>query len=117
MICAGSPRRRPRPTESCRRGTETEQVDYEAELAVVIDWYALVVGIEPTRQFEGGAWLSNDAANHRPALLTIPGMEDDPDKIRHTGATREENHRRAYSGEFTPEKPLDLRLPEAVAGK
>lgn len=180
-------------------------------LQEMIDWYALVVGIEPTHRFEGGAWLSNDAANHRLALLTIPGMEDDPDKIRHTGihhtafeypsmhdlldtytrlkeheilphacldhgmtmsfyyvdpdgnsvelqydqygdwskskewmhtapefaanpigvnvdpeqvvaardagATRGEIHRRAYSGEFTPEKPLDLRLPDPVAGK
>jgi catechol 2,3-dioxygenase len=179
-------------------------------LQEMIDWYALVVGIEPTHQFEGGAWLSNDAANHRLALLTVPGMEDDPDKIRHTGihhtafeypsmddlldtytrltkheilphacldhgmtmsfyyvdpdgnsvelqydqygdwsqskewmhtapefaanpigvnvdpeqvvaardagATREEIHRRAYAGEFTPEKTLDLRLPEPVVG-
>lgn len=54
-------------------------------LQEMIDWYARVVGIEPTHRFEGGAWLSNDAANHRLALLTIPGMEDDPDKIRHTG--------------------------------
>ncbi len=54
-------------------------------LQEMIDWYALVVGIEPTHQYEGGAWLSNDAANHRLALLTVPGMEDDPDKVRHTG--------------------------------
>jgi catechol 2,3-dioxygenase len=36
-------------------------------------------------QYEGGAWLSNDSANHRLALLTVPGMQDDPDKVRHTG--------------------------------
>jgi catechol 2,3-dioxygenase len=174
----------------------------------MIDWYGLVIGIEVTHQFAGGAWLSNDAANHRLALLTMPGMEDDPDKIRHTGlhhtayeyssmhdlldsyvrlkgegivphgcldhgmtmsfyyvdpdgnsvelqcdeygdwakskqfmhtspefaaepigvsidpdqvvaardggATPDELHRRAYSGEFTPDEPLDLRLPVAA---
>lgn len=178
-------------------------------LQEMIDWYALVVGIEATHQFEGGAWLSNDAANHRLALLTLPGMEDDPDKLRHTGihhtayeypsmddllntytrlkghgivphacldhgmtmsfyyldpdgnsvelqydqhgdwakskewmhtapefaanpigvnvdpdqivaardtgATMQEIHDRAYSGEFTPERPLDLRLPVPAA--
>ncbi len=178
-------------------------------LQEMIDWYGLVVGIDVTHQFEGGAWLSNDAANHRIALLMVPGMEDDPDKIRHTGLhhtafeypsmnhlldtyvrlaghgivphacldhgmtmsfyyvdpdgnsvelqcdefgdwskskefmhtspefaadpigvhidpdqvvaardageTPEEVHRQAYSGKFTPEKPLDLRLPEPVA--
>lgn len=178
-------------------------------LQEMIDWYALVVGIEPTHQFEGGAWLTNDDANHRLALLTVPGMEDDPNKIRHTGihhtayeypsmddllhtytrlkehgvvphccldhgmtmsfyyvdpdgnsvelqydqhgdwskskewmhtspefaanpigvnvnpdqivaareagATMQEVHRRAYSGEFTPEEPLDLRLPVPAA--
>ncbi len=33
---------------------------------------------------------------------------------RDAGATPEELHRRAYSGEFTPEAPLDLRLPVPV---
>lgn len=54
-------------------------------LQVLIDWYGAVVGMTPTHQFEGGAWLTNDAANHRLALLTVPGLEDDPDKLRHTG--------------------------------
>jgi catechol 2,3-dioxygenase len=54
-------------------------------LQEMIDWYALAVGMSPNHQFEGGAWLTNDGANHRLALLTTPGMEDDPDKIKHTG--------------------------------
>ncbi len=172
-------------------------------LQEVIDWYGLVVGTTVTHQFEGGAWLSNDAANHRLALLTAP--EDDPLKLQHSGlhhiafeytlmndlldtyvrlkghgivphacldhgmtmslyyvdpdgnsvelqydefgdwaqskqwmhtapefaanpigvpvdpdlmvaardagASREELHARAYAGEFTPDQPLDLRLP------
>lgn len=54
-------------------------------LQEMIDWYALVVGIEVTHRFEGGAWLTNDLANHRLALLSVPGLKDDPDKLRHTG--------------------------------
>jgi len=51
----------------------------------MIDWYRLVIGAEVTHQFAGGAWLSNDGANHRIALLTVPELEDDPDKLQHTG--------------------------------
>src|SRR5712692_9126507 len=38
-----------------------------------------------TYQFPGGAWLTNDAANHRPALLTSSPLSDDPDKLAHAG--------------------------------
>jgi catechol 2,3-dioxygenase len=54
-------------------------------LREMIDWYGTVVGLEPTFQYDGGAWLTNDAANHRLALLCVPGLSDDPDKIAHTG--------------------------------
>ncbi len=54
-------------------------------LQEMIDWYALVVGMKPNHQFEGGAWLTNDAANHRLALLAPPGIVDDPDKISRSG--------------------------------
>lgn len=36
----------------------------------MIDWYATTVGLTTVFQFPGGAWLTNDAANHRLALLT-----------------------------------------------
>lgn len=172
-------------------------------LQEMIDWYGLVVGAEVTHQFPAGAWLSNDRANHRIALLRAPA--DDPLKLEHAGlhhtayeyesmdqmidsyvrlkghgiiphacldhgmtmsfyyldpdgnsvelqydefgdwaqskewmktapeftanpigvtvdpelilaardagATRQELHARAYAGEFTPDAPLDLRLP------
>ncbi len=52
-------------------------------LQEIIDWYGLVVGMRVNHQFEGGAWLSNDNANHRLALLTAP--EEDPQKLRHAG--------------------------------
>jgi catechol-2,3-dioxygenase len=54
-------------------------------LQEMIDWYATVVGMETLFQFPGGAWLSNDTANHRLALLTSPRMSDDSDKLVHTG--------------------------------
>ncbi len=55
------------------------------KLQAMIDWYTAVVGVEVTFQFPGGAWLTNDAANHRIALLAMPGYADDPEKDRHTG--------------------------------
>jgi catechol 2,3-dioxygenase len=54
-------------------------------LREMIDWYALVVGMRPTYAFPGGAWLSNDAANHRLALLSTPLVRDDPEKLVHAG--------------------------------
>jgi len=54
-------------------------------LEAMIDWYGLVVGLKPTFLFPGGAFLTNDAANHRLALLVWPGTVDDPRKQEHTG--------------------------------
>jgi catechol 2,3-dioxygenase len=51
----------------------------------MIDWYGVVLGTTVTFENAEGAWLTNDAANHRIALLSVPGLEDDPDKVRHTG--------------------------------
>jgi catechol 2,3-dioxygenase len=56
-----------------------------ARLQEMIDWYGLVVGLRPTHQFSGGAWLTNDEANHRLALLSFPSLRDDPDKLHHAG--------------------------------
>ncbi len=54
-------------------------------LQELIDWYSVVVGAEVTFQDATGAWLTNDAANHRIALLAFPGFVDDPDKDTRTG--------------------------------
>lgn len=54
-------------------------------LQAMIDWYVTVVGMRVTHQAPVGAWLTNDDANHRLALLALPGYADDPDKERHTG--------------------------------
>jgi catechol 2,3-dioxygenase len=54
-------------------------------LAEMIDWYSTVVGAEVRFQDDVGAWLSNDEANHRVALLAFPGFVDDPEKETRTG--------------------------------
>ncbi len=54
-------------------------------LQEMIDFYRTLVGAEVIYQFEGGAWLSNDAANHRIALLAFPNFVEDPEKDTRTG--------------------------------
>lgn len=49
------------------------------------NWYEKAVGLKPNHYGPYGAWLTNDAANHRMALLVAPGLEEDPDKIAHCG--------------------------------
>ena len=55
------------------------------QLQEMIDWYGEVVGIEVTQQSAGGAFVTNDEANHRIALASPPGLKDDPEKLTHTG--------------------------------
>ena len=54
-------------------------------LQEMIDWYATVVGAQVNFQDDVGAWMTNDAANHRIALLAFPGFVDDPEKDTRTG--------------------------------
>ena len=54
-------------------------------LQEMIDWYGTVVGMEVVHEFAGGAFLTNDAACHRLALLTSPAISKDEDKLRHAG--------------------------------
>lgn len=56
-----------------------------SRLEEMLAWYKAVVGCVPNFRFEGGAWTTNDAANHRVALLQTPAISDDPDKLRHAG--------------------------------
>jgi len=54
-------------------------------LQEMLDWYKTVIGTVPLHQFEGGAWASNDEANHRIALITSPEVRDDPEKLMRAG--------------------------------
>jgi catechol 2,3-dioxygenase len=54
-------------------------------LQEMIDFYRTLVGAEVIFQDQVGAWLSNDGANHRVALLAFPNFVEDPDKDTRTG--------------------------------
>jgi len=51
----------------------------------MIDFYRTLVGAEVVFQDQVGAWLSNDGANHRVALLAFPNFVEDPEKDTRTG--------------------------------
>lgn len=51
----------------------------------MIEWYSTLVGAEVVFRYDMGAWLSNDEANHRIALLAFPNFVDDPEKDLRTG--------------------------------
>jgi catechol-2,3-dioxygenase len=63
-------------------------------LQAMVDWYATVIGAEVIFQDAVAAWLTNDGANHRFALLAVPGISDDPGKRDHAGL-----HHSAYEFE------------------
>jgi len=56
-----------------------------SRLQEMVDWYQTLVGVEVTFQDANNAWTTNDEANHRIAFLSVPGLEDDADKVKHTG--------------------------------
>jgi catechol 2,3-dioxygenase len=78
-------------------------------LQEMVDYYSVLVGAEVIHQDDVGAWLSNDEANHRIALLAFPGFSDDSEKETHTGL-----HHTAfeYAG-FDELNASYLRLKEA----
>jgi len=52
----------------------------------VIEWYGAVLGMQVVhRAGDAAAWLTNDGANHRLALLSNPALTDDEDKLLRTG--------------------------------
>lgn len=46
----------------------------------MVEFYEKVAGLEPVYYSKDGAWLTNDAANHRIALLALPGLKEPVDK-------------------------------------
>ncbi len=74
----------------------------------MIDYYSVLVGAEVIFRDDVGAWLSNDQANHRIALLAFPGFADDPEKENRTGL-----HHTAFEyGGFDELNATYLRLRE-----
>lgn len=56
-----------------------------SRLDEMIAWYTLVVGARVQFRDGNACWMTNDAANHRIAFLSVPGLGDDADKIAHNG--------------------------------
>jgi catechol 2,3-dioxygenase len=78
-------------------------------LQEMIDFYGTLVGAEVIFQDQVGAWLSNDEANHRIALLAFPNFVEDPDK-----ETRAGMHHSAFEyASFDDLNATYLRLKEA----
>jgi catechol 2,3-dioxygenase len=78
-------------------------------LQEMIDFYRTLVGAEVVFQDQVGAWLSNDGANHRIALLAFPNFVDDSEKDTRTGM-----HHSAFEyASFEDLNASYLRLKEA----
>jgi catechol 2,3-dioxygenase len=67
-----------------------------ANLEVMVDWYAKVLGTEPNHRPSTPvaaqaaspwrtAWIGNDQASHRIAIMALPGLTDDAQRSRHKG--------------------------------
>ncbi len=54
-------------------------------LEEMIEWYSDLLDLVVCYRGSGAAWLTNDEANHRLALLSAPKLTDDPDKVDHVG--------------------------------
>ena len=87
-------------------------------LREMIDWYGIVVGTTPTFQFPVGAWLSNDGANHRIALVSTRmanrGLRHDrrrPDSAVRDGLRRRPG-RTADAERIQRERPARATHPE-----
>jgi len=78
-------------------------------LQEMVDWYSSLIGTEVLFQYELGAWISNDEANHRIALLSFPDFVEDPDKETRSGL-----HHTAFEyGSFEDLNASFLRLKAA----
>ena len=55
-------------------------------LTEMVEWYRLALGMRENFMDRAvGAWLTNDAANHRLAVLVVPGLDDSGDVRRRPG--------------------------------
>ena len=55
------------------------------KLDEMVEFYEKVAGLEPVFYSEHAAWLANDEANHRIALLALPGLKAPEDKSHTAG--------------------------------
>jgi len=55
------------------------------DVDAMVHWYELVCGLQPVYYAEHAAWLTKDEANHRIALLRLPGTLPPVDKPHRAG--------------------------------
>ncbi|GAB3299579.1 extradiol dioxygenase [Epidermidibacterium keratini] len=55
------------------------------DVDAMVAWYELVAGLQPVYYSTQAAWLTNDEANHRIALLALPGTKPPVDKPHSAG--------------------------------
>ncbi|THG32558.1 extradiol dioxygenase [Glaciibacter flavus] len=72
-----SRRRRPRPITRPKFHHTTLAT---RKLDEMVSFYENVAGLEPVYHGPGAAWLTNDEANHRIALLALPDLKEPDDK-------------------------------------
>jgi catechol-2,3-dioxygenase len=65
-----------------------------ANLEPMVEWYNKVLGTKPNHESSHPAgaksppglkasWVTNDKANHRIAIMSLPGLKDDPERAHH----------------------------------
>lgn len=74
--------RRPRPIRAPKLHHATFMTQ---EVDPMVRFYELVCGLQPVYYSRHAAWLTNDEANHRIALLAIPGTKAPVDKPHTAG--------------------------------
>lgn len=88
------------------------------DVDTMVAFYELVVGLQPVYYSQHAAWLTNDEANHRIALLRIPGVHPPIDKpfsagLHHTAFEYDsfdgwiDNYERLRDGGVTPTVCVD----------
>jgi catechol 2,3-dioxygenase-like lactoylglutathione lyase family enzyme len=73
-----------RATATCRPLLHHVQLK-TTRLDEMVAWYGHVLGLVVGFHGQGGAWLTNDDANHRLAFVTSPRLAEDPDQLTHAG--------------------------------
>jgi catechol 2,3-dioxygenase len=63
-------------------------------LSEMKSWYVTVLGMRPNFEWDDGAFMTNDNANHRLVIFTSAPITDDAEKVAHAGL-----HHMAYEYE------------------
>ena len=73
------------------------------DVDAMVAFYELVAGLQPVYYAQHAAWLTNDEANHRIALLRLPGIHPPVEQAAQRGAAP---HRRSSTSSSTVDRQL-----------